>query len=302
MQDSNFGGKKQPKKVIRIKYKNVAIALVLLILLLVAMVSCTVSIFNKKDDKKDNKTSVTSQVDKDNKNTSNNNGKDKDNKDKDNKDKDNKDKLEKGDGKDKQPAPKPKPTIPPEQVLKNSAFIGDSRMQGLVLYNGLTNIKNYTNVGLNVQTAQTKAFVNTSDGNLITIQQSLSSVGDIERIYLNLGINELGWPSVEGFIGEYKELINMIKQAQPKAKIYVLAILPVTKERSDTDNIFNNAKIKQFNSGIEQMAKDLKINYLDCKSVVIDANGNLVADASTDGIHLTKEYCEKWLQFIKENP
>ncbi len=292
MQNSNYNMPRRRKKKVKIKYKNVAIALALLVLLLYAMVSCTVSVFNKNKDDKDKQKAETSQSQSD---SSNDNNKDNSKID-----------VSNTNSKDKEAnasnSEVPKDKVPPEQVLNNAAFIGDSRMKGLVLYNGLTSIKDYTDIGLNVETAMNKAFIPSPDGNAITIQQALSSVGEIERIYISLGINELGWPSVDGFIGKYTELINMVKQTQPKAKIYVLAILPVTKERSDSDATFNNTKINDVNKQIEKMAKDLGVTYLDCKSAVSDQSGSLVADASTDGIHLTKAYCEKWLQFIKENP
>lgn len=291
MQNGKYNTLNRRKKRVKIKYKNVAIALALLVILLYAMVSCTVSIFNKDKDDKDKQKAQSSQSQS---NTSDNN---KDNSKIDVSNTNSKDKEASVSNSDVQ-----KDKVSPEQVLSNAAFIGDSRMKGLVLYNGLTSIKDYTDIGLNVETAMSKAFIPSSDGNVVTIQQALSSAGEIERIYISLGINELGWPSVDGFIGKYTELINMVKQTQPKAKIYVLAILPVTKERSDSDATFNNTKINEVNKRIEQMAKDLGVTYLDCRSAISDQSGSLIADASTDGIHLTKAYCEKWLQFIKENP
>lgn len=289
MQNGKYNTLNRRKKRVKIKYKNVAIALALLVILLYAMVSCTVSIFNKDKDDKDKQKAQSSQSQS---NSSDNN---KDNSKIDVSNTNSKDKEASVSNSDVD-------KVPPEQVLSNAAFIGDSRMKGLVLYNGLTSIKDYTDIGLNVETAMSKAFIPSSDGNVVTIQQALSSAGEIERIYISLGINELGWPSIDGFIGKYTELINMVKQTQPKAKIYVLAILPVTKERSDSDATFNNTKINEVNKRIEQMAKDLGVTYLDCRSAISDQSGSLIADASTDGIHLTKAYCEKWLQFIKENP
>lgn len=287
MQNNDFKRVRMRKKKLKIKYKNVAIALVIFILLLISVVSCT-SLFVGKMTKKDKDISDKDTSDKDiSVNTT----------------------LSQETSQDQNQISEQQTessttsqTVTPEQVLQNAVFIGDSRMKGLVLYNALTNIRDYSYVGLNVETAITKSFITTSDGQTQTIQQALQSTGSAERIYISFGINELGWPTVDGFIAKYKEFINIVKQAQPNAKIYVLAILPVTAEKSNTDQVFNNTKISQYNAKIQQMTQDLSVTYLDCKSAVVDETGALPADSSTDGIHLTKSYCEKWLQYIKDNP
>ena len=49
------------------------------------------------------------------------------------------------------------------------------------------------------------------------------------------------------------------------------------------------------------MANRKKIKYIDLVPVLADKNGNLPEDASTDGVHLNKEYCLKWLECLKNN-
>lgn len=291
------------RKRYRIKYKNIAIALFLLVFVVLCIVSWK-SLFSNNTNKNKNETSQSSNNTNDKADKNNNNGKNnKDNKN-DNADKNNtSDKnVDKKNENTTNQVYKPESNIPAEQVLSNAAFIGDSRMKGLLLYNGLTNVKDYSDVGLNVKSAFTKAFIPTPEGNKVILKDALSSSAPIERIYISFGINELGWPSLNTFIEEYSKLVNMVKELQPKSKIYVMSILPVTKSRSDKDAVFNNAKINTVNNNIENMSKKLGVTYLDCSSVVSDAEGNLVAESSTDGIHMNKEYCQKLLQFIKENP
>ena len=43
------------------------------------------------------------------------------------------------------------------------------------------------------------------------------------------------------------------------------------------------------------------INFIDLVPVLTDENGNLLEEASTDGIHLNKKYCLKWLECLKSN-
>ena len=47
------------------------------------------------------------------------------------------------------------------------------------------------------------------------------------------------------------------------------------------------------------MTNDKKVFYLDVAEVMKDESGNLPVDASLDGVHLKKEYCQKWYEYLK---
>lgn len=117
---------------------------------------------------------------------------------------------------------------------------------------------------------------------------------------LILGLNELGWDNADVFEQRYKNLVDLIRQAQPEAEIYLQAILPVTQERSSSDRVFNNADIAQYNDRIARVAEEKGVHYLDVSPVMTDSSGALHPEASTDGIHLNKKYCVKWLEYITE--
>ena len=180
------------------------------------------------------------------------------------------------------------------------AFIGDSRTQGFIMYNGLKNIQDYSYIGLMVDTAMTKEFVKTSNGNKITLLQDMANK-NIKKVYIMLGVNELGWSYPQVFKAKYKELISEIRKVKPNCQIYVQSIIPMTKSKSDSDKIFNNTNVEKFNQLVQEVAEEEKVTYLDVKSVLVDKNGYLPEEASTDGIHIDKKYCEKWLTYLKNN-
>ena len=182
----------------------------------------------------------------------------------------------------------------------NVAFIGDSRTQAFLMYAGLKDVTDYTSIGLMVDTAITKKFITNSMGEKITILEDLKNK-DIDTIYIMLGINELGWVYSSMFIKEYEKLIDAIQQVKNNSEIIVQSIIPVTKTKSDNDNIYNNKKIAEYNTLIKEMADRKKIKFIDLGPFLTDENGNLPEDASTDGIHLNKEYCLKWLECLKNN-
>ena len=180
------------------------------------------------------------------------------------------------------------------------AFIGDSRTQGLIVYNGLKDIQDYSYVGLMVDTAVTKKFIKTSNGEKITLIQDMKNK-NIKTVYIMLGVNELGWSYPEVFKVKYKELIDEIRKVKPNCNIYVQSILPVTKSRDQTDKIFNNNRIDMFNKLIKEVANEKKVTYLDVSNALADSNGYLPESVSPDGIHISKGYCEKWLTYLKNN-
>ena len=52
---------------------------------------------------------------------------------------------------------------------------------------------------------------------------------------------------------------------------------------------------------IKDMADRKNIEFINLVPILSDENGNLPEDASPDGVHLNKEYCMKWLEYLKNN-
>lgn len=181
------------------------------------------------------------------------------------------------------------------------AFIGDSRTQGFIMYNGLKEVEDYSYIGLMVDTAITKEFIKTNDGNKITLLQDMKNK-KIDRVYIMLGVNELGWSYPQVFKTKYKELIDEIRKVKPECNIYVQSIIPMTKSKSDSDKIYNNKNVAKFNKLVEEVAEEKNVTYLDVKSVLVNKDGCLPEEASPDGVHIDKSYCEKWLDYLKNNP
>lgn len=180
------------------------------------------------------------------------------------------------------------------------AFIGDSRTQGLIMYTGLTKINDYSYIGLMVDTAIKKEFVKTSDGKKVTLLEDMKNK-DIDTVYIMLGVNELGWAYPEVFKLKYKELIEKIREIKPNVNIYVQSIIPVTKEIDSTNKYINNNRIRKYNDLIKELANELDVKYLDVASALVNDEGYLPSQASTDGIHVDRDYCLKWLEYLKNN-
>lgn len=193
----------------------------------------------------------------------------------------------------------------PGNVTDNKYFdtallIGDSRTEGLALYTGVSNLDAFFSKGLTIEKVMTEPVVTLDDGSLVTVLEALTSK-QYDSIYISFGINELGWAYDYMFIDYYKEFIDAIREVEEDAVIYVENILPVSAELSATDEILTNERVESYNNLLKEMCQDYgDVIYLDVASSV-EEGGALPADASTDGVHCNKDYCLKWLDYIKKN-
>ncbi|MGN0601892.1 MAG: GDSL-type esterase/lipase family protein [Oscillospiraceae bacterium] len=191
-----------------------------------------------------------------------------------------------------------------EQVLEDefddAAFVGDSRTVGLQMNTNIPKASFYASIGLNVSTALTDNKVDLANGNKGTVLDGMKEK-KFKRIYVMFGINELGWPYPDVFQEKYEKLVNEIKKLQPDATVYVQSILPVSYKAVNTNKVFTNANVNKFNELIKNAAENTGATYLDVASVFRDSNGELPTEASTDGIHLVHDYCQKWLDYLSAN-
>jgi len=183
--------------------------------------------------------------------------------------------------------------------FEDAAFIGDSRTEGFRLHAGLTESAYFTAKGLNVKDVFDKPLMKEQSG-AKTIAQALREKA-YNKYYIMLGANELGWVYTDIFTDKYGQIIDLIREINPNAMIYVQSILPVTDEKSQSDAIYNNTNIVRFNELLKGLAEEKGAVYLSVNEAVQKEDGALQEEATTDGVHLNKEYCVKWMEYLKEH-
>lgn len=184
----------------------------------------------------------------------------------------------------------------PEAWFDDALFIGDSRTEALRNYDGLGGATYFAVKGLMVNTVYTRAEIDVH-GQKKTVMQAAASQR-YGKIYIMLGVNELGWSSRDTFVSDYKKMIGDLKKDQPEVRIYLESILPVSAKKSAESKVYNNDRIASFNNTIQKIAKDEKVVYLDIGRAVA-AGGVLPDGASADGVHLNSAYCAKWCDYLK---
>lgn len=185
-----------------------------------------------------------------------------------------------------------------DSYFSDAVFIGDSRTVGLHDYGGLDDSTFYATVGMNIYDLWTEKFCEV-DGQKETLEDALRA-RTYGKIYFQIGINEMGRGTVDGFMKAYEESVAKFKELQPDAVIFVQAIMKVTKDKSDKDPIFNNPGIEERNARIAELADNRTVFYLDVNEVVCDENGALRKDITFDNIHLLGSKYDIWVDYLKK--
>lgn len=181
--------------------------------------------------------------------------------------------------------------------FEDTLFIGDSRTVGLKEYADLGEADVFASSGMSVF----KIFdtrVSVKGKGKPSLEELLTSK-EYKRIYLMLGINELGY----GFSrssGKYREVVGKIQSLQPHAVLYLEANLHVTKHKSDSDPVFQNAGIDKFNRYIKDMTDGSTMIYLDVNELFDDGTGSLAPEYTADDSHVLGKYYAAWAEWIKE--
>ena len=184
-----------------------------------------------------------------------------------------------------------------DSYFDDAVFIGDSRTVGLHDYGGLDHADFYATVGMNIYDLWKDAFCNVN-GQKVTLEEALKAK-QYKKVYFQIGINEMGRGTLDGFMNEYQNAVEKFKTLQPDAIIYVQTIMHVTSKKSDSDPIFNNPGIDARNQRIQQLADGVRVFYIDVNEVVCDDQGGLKQELTFDNLHLYGSKYNIWVDFLK---
>ncbi|WP_369283262.1 GDSL-type esterase/lipase family protein [Oscillibacter sp. GMB15532] len=187
-----------------------------------------------------------------------------------------------------------------DSYFADAAFVGDSRTEGFQLYSGLAEGTYFCAVGATVQTVMDKETQEGSSGTE-TILDALSRES-FGKIYIMLGINELGWYRTEEFTEQYAKVIARIREDHPEAAIAIQSLPPVSAKQDAKRSYVKNERIVLFNGLLKELAAEERCVFLDVASAVTDENGTLPTELTTDGVHLNTAGCKKWLEYLREHP
>lgn len=175
-------------------------------------------------------------------------------------------------------------------------FLGDSRTEGFQLYSGLGRGTYLHAVGATVESVFTKA-VETERGKM----PLLDALAETEcgKIYVMLGVNELGWNGTDIFRTQCGRMIDRIREDHPDAELVLQSIIPVSAKQEAKGSYVNNTRIAAYNEVLQELAAEKGCFYVNVAEAVVDEDGFLRADWNFDGVHLNVAGCQAWLEYLR---
>lgn len=187
-----------------------------------------------------------------------------------------------------------------ESWFADAVFLGDSRTDGLMLYSGIKSASFISHKGLSVFNIDETDCIEVN-GEKVTVLEALGEK-QYAKVYLMLGVNELGYPSIKSFQDAYAGLVDQIRALEPETVIYLQTIIPVNETvgaQKGMSKYITNDRIREFNEVIAQVAEDKGAALVDVAEAFWDESGGLPADYTSDGVHLTRAGYVHWFEYLQ---
>ena len=160
-------------------------------------------------------------------------------------------------------------------------FIGDSIVEYYPLQELLGTTKTIVNRG--IRGYQTGLLLDNLDAHLY---------GDaVDQIVLLIGTNDIGKDvPMSQALTNLESVIQSISRDYPLSQIKLVSILPVHQgeEYKQTVYIRTNEKIKAWNQVYQELASAyMQVEYVSVFEELLDQEGQLKSDYTTDGLHLS---------------
>ena len=160
-------------------------------------------------------------------------------------------------------------------------FIGDSIIEYYPLQELLGTSKTIVNRG--IRGYQTGLLLKNLDAHLY---------GDaVDQIVLLIGTNDIGKdvPMTEA-LNNLESVMQTISRDYPLSQIKLVSILPVNESENFKQTVYirTNEKIKEWNQAYQELASAyMQVEYVSVFDKLLDQEGQLKSDYTTDGLHLS---------------
>lgn len=183
--------------------------------------------------------------------------------------------------------------------LDKCVFVGDSISTGFSGYGFVSEKNVFAKTSMRIDLINNTPLT-TFYGDIL-VSKSIQAANP-ENVYIMLGSNGMGWIETSKMIADYSTFIDEVKTTSPNVNIYVMSIPPVTAEREQIETVADgkilNSQINEYNAQLLTLANEKSVNYIDVNSAIVNSEGMLPTEVSTDGMHFNKETYVKIIDYI----
>ena len=162
-------------------------------------------------------------------------------------------------------------TIENDSYFNDAAFLGDSRTLGIYDYVGLSGADFFCDNGMTIfKLLKDDGVTEQGTGQKVDLKKVLQE-RQYGKIYMMLGMNELGYGNTSMYMQEYMSVLKQIREWQPQAIIFIMANLHVSREKNNMETEFNNININDKNVACARLANGTDVFYLDSNPMFTDS-------------------------------
>ncbi len=112
--------------------------------------------------------------------------------------------------------------------------------------------------------------------------------GHPAKVFLLCGVNDVSHDlSADSIAGAVAAIAARIRKGSPSTKVYVQSLLPINNSFGRYKRIFGKEQtIRDINTLLKPRVEAMGATWIDLHSHFTDADGNLRADLTNDGLHL----------------
>ena len=181
-------------------------------------------------------------------------------------------------------------------------FIGHSQIVGMQKYSGLTGPDYYAVVGHKAQSVVEYAFYELPNGGYGTLSDGLHQK-TYGKVYIMLGINDssLRDDRVETFMTPMRQILDLVRETQPNATIYLLSLVPVGRY-TPMNELYNPTSTVFYSQLIKTLSREYDTEYIDLFRMMCDRAGYFLNSFNSgDGIHIQSDRYPEIVEYLKRH-
>ena len=200
------------------------------------------------------------------------------------------------------------PVMAPPQTAKvdsaffdDAVFVGDSVTLKLSYYAAssgkLGKAQFLTRGSYGVAHAVMDSMLLTYQGQDMKVEDAINATG-ATKVFLMMGMNDIGLYGVEGTIENWDKLIQRIQENCPNVTVYIQSMTPIWTGGEIGD--LNNVNMDAYNARLEVFAKNAGVDFIDVAPYMKDSTGGMATRYCSDNyVHVTDQGAAAWIRVLK---
>jgi lysophospholipase L1-like esterase len=174
------------------------------------------------------------------------------------------------------------------QLFKNVILVGDSITEGFEVAKYFPD-RRVLNRGIGGDVIGNGLPETDRRGLLRRLESSIFECAPV-CVFLLIGINDLNAGRTPQIMEVgYRDILARLKQRSPKLTVYVQSVLPTRG-----DHAAKNPAIVDFNARLRELSTEFAHEFVDLHGLMRDNQGELRAEFTEDGLHLTEPAYRVW--------